>query len=72
MVLTYDMMFSNSDHSLMDIQPLIEHIHEIQENENATRRRANMEYCIHKTAFYSLIFILISSVVFIIYYLIFM
>lgn len=69
MALTYDMMLSNSDHSLVDIQPLIEHMREIQENENETRRRAYIDYCCSQIAFYSMILILIASVTFIIYYL---
>ena len=72
MALTYDMMLSNSNNSLMDIQPLIEHIREIQENENETRRRANMDYWCSQMAFYGMILILIASVTFIIYYLAFM
>ena len=69
MALTYDMMLSNSNHSLMDIQPLIEHIREIQENEYETRRRAYIEQYCSQLAFYGMIFILIASVTFIIYYL---
>ena len=56
----------------MDIQPLIEHIREIQENENETRIRANMDYWCSQMAFYGMILILIASVTFIIYYLAFM